>query len=288
MARAEERHGGPCSRNRPHDPPPFPGGRLRAVRPGRSRGNAVKVCDFDDVPAGTSASLRQCPPAGPLEDSVAEAFPRERGQGVRLDDVPAGTSPSLLTGVSKRPIQGPLLASRSSRASRSLPLLIHRWVGSCGVSRDRTRDFHWCEKPLVGVTVVPSWRSKSRRCCHALAAPARSSTSPHSVEQGHAMTTVEQQAGIRPFHVEVSDEALEDLRRRIAATRWPTRELVEDRSQGVQLATMKALARYWTHRLRPGPGRGEAERAAAVHDRDRRSGHPLHPRRARRIQMLCR
>ena len=60
------------------------------------------------------------------------------------------------------------------------------------------------------------------------------------------MTTVEQQAGIRPFHVEVSDEALEDLRRRIAATRWPSRELVEDRSQGVQLATMQALARYWT------------------------------------------
>jgi Epoxide hydrolase N terminus len=60
------------------------------------------------------------------------------------------------------------------------------------------------------------------------------------------MTTVEQQAGIRPFHVEVSDEALEDLRRRIAATRWPSRELVGDRSQGVQLATVKALARYWT------------------------------------------
>src|SRR3954452_14395122 len=59
------------------------------------------------------------------------------------------------------------------------------------------------------------------------------------------MTTVEQQAGIRPFHVEVSDEALEDLRRRIAATRWPSRELVEDRSQGVQLATMQELARYW-------------------------------------------
>ena len=60
------------------------------------------------------------------------------------------------------------------------------------------------------------------------------------------MTAVAQQAGIRPFHVEVSDEALEDLRRRIAATRWPSRELVEDRSQGVQLATMKALARYWS------------------------------------------
>jgi pimeloyl-ACP methyl ester carboxylesterase len=51
---------------------------------------------------------------------------------------------------------------------------------------------------------------------------------------------------IRPFHVDISDEALEDLRRRIAATRWPSRELVADRSQGVQLATLQALARYWT------------------------------------------
>ena len=59
------------------------------------------------------------------------------------------------------------------------------------------------------------------------------------------MTTLEQRAGIRPFHVEVPEEALADLRRRIAATRWPSRELVADRSQGVQSATMQALARYW-------------------------------------------
>ena len=51
---------------------------------------------------------------------------------------------------------------------------------------------------------------------------------------------------IRPFHVDVPDEALTELRRRIDATRWPTRELVTDRSQGVQLATMKELCRYWT------------------------------------------
>jgi pimeloyl-ACP methyl ester carboxylesterase len=50
---------------------------------------------------------------------------------------------------------------------------------------------------------------------------------------------------IRPFRVHVPDEALTDLRRRLAATRWPTRELVEDRSQGVQLATLKELVRYW-------------------------------------------
>ena len=51
---------------------------------------------------------------------------------------------------------------------------------------------------------------------------------------------------IRPFHVNVPDEALADLKRRIVATRWPGNELVKDRSQGVQLATLRELARYWS------------------------------------------
>jgi len=51
---------------------------------------------------------------------------------------------------------------------------------------------------------------------------------------------------IRPFRVDMPDEAIADLRRLIAATRWPTKELVDDRSQGVQLATIQELARYWT------------------------------------------
>jgi pimeloyl-ACP methyl ester carboxylesterase len=50
---------------------------------------------------------------------------------------------------------------------------------------------------------------------------------------------------IRPFQVDIPDEALEDLRRRIAATRLPSQELVADRSQGVQLATIQELTRYW-------------------------------------------
>ena len=53
-------------------------------------------------------------------------------------------------------------------------------------------------------------------------------------------------AAIRPFQVEIPDQVLGDLRRRIAATRLPSRELVADRSQGVQLATIQELARYWT------------------------------------------
>ena len=52
-------------------------------------------------------------------------------------------------------------------------------------------------------------------------------------------------AGIRRFHVAVPAAELEDMRRRVAAARWPTKELVEDRSQGVQLATIRELARYW-------------------------------------------
>ncbi len=51
---------------------------------------------------------------------------------------------------------------------------------------------------------------------------------------------------IRPFRVDMPDEAIAELGRRIVATRWPTKELVTDRSQGVQLATLQELARYWT------------------------------------------
>ncbi|MFI0367284.1 epoxide hydrolase family protein [Actinomadura sp. 1N219] len=51
---------------------------------------------------------------------------------------------------------------------------------------------------------------------------------------------------IRPFRLDTPGEAIADMHRRIAAARWPTRELVADRSQGVQLATVQELARYWT------------------------------------------
>jgi pimeloyl-ACP methyl ester carboxylesterase len=60
-------------------------------------------------------------------------------------------------------------------------------------------------------------------------------------------TTVKTATDIRPFQIEVAQEDLDDLRRRIAETRWPSKELVDDRSQGVQLATVKELARYWAN-----------------------------------------
>jgi pimeloyl-ACP methyl ester carboxylesterase len=58
-------------------------------------------------------------------------------------------------------------------------------------------------------------------------------------------STVEAATEIRSYQVEFREEQIADLRRRIAATRWPSKELVDDRSQGVQLATLRELARYW-------------------------------------------
>jgi pimeloyl-ACP methyl ester carboxylesterase len=63
---------------------------------------------------------------------------------------------------------------------------------------------------------------------------------------GHsAIHSAKVDQSIRPFHINISEDALTDLKRRLAATRWPERETVTDRSQGVQLATMRALVNYW-------------------------------------------
>ena len=58
-------------------------------------------------------------------------------------------------------------------------------------------------------------------------------------------TSVQTTTEIRPFHVDIPEEKLAELRHRIVAARLPSRELVADRSQGVQLATTQELARYW-------------------------------------------
>jgi pimeloyl-ACP methyl ester carboxylesterase len=59
------------------------------------------------------------------------------------------------------------------------------------------------------------------------------------------VSTVSTATEIRPFSIDTPEEELTELRRRIAATRWPSKELVPDASQGVQLAMLQALARYW-------------------------------------------
>ena len=66
-----------------------------------------------------------------------------------------------------------------------------------------------------------------------------------TVENATTGSTTGSAAGIRPFSLDVPDEKLDDLRRRIQATQWPEKETVADQSQGVPLALMQELARYW-------------------------------------------
>jgi pimeloyl-ACP methyl ester carboxylesterase len=80
---------------------------------------------------------------------------------------------------------------------------------------------------------------------------ARSVIDAPSVRSTDTITSGDSNAGevgsdVRPFQVEIPEVELAELRRRIEAMRWPSSELVADRSQGVQLATLQALARYWT------------------------------------------
>src|SRR5262245_13796406 len=62
---------------------------------------------------------------------------------------------------------------------------------------------------------------------------------------GYGAASKENSPAIRPFQFHASEEALTDLRRRLVATQWPERETVTDASQGVPLATMRELVRYW-------------------------------------------
>jgi pimeloyl-ACP methyl ester carboxylesterase len=72
------------------------------------------------------------------------------------------------------------------------------------------------------------------------------SQSPSPASSGRSSSAAaSDEKAIRPFHFKASDEALADMRKRIAATKWPDKETVTDASQGVQLATMRKLARYW-------------------------------------------
>ena len=59
-------------------------------------------------------------------------------------------------------------------------------------------------------------------------------------------STVETATEIQPFQIEIPDDQIDDLRRRIESTRWPSEELVDDWSQGIQRATLRAIAKYWT------------------------------------------
>src|SRR5262249_17900355 len=67
------------------------------------------------------------------------------------------------------------------------------------------------------------------------------------VTEEAVMSTVATATDVKPFQVEFAQDQIDELRRRITAARLPSKELVGDRSQGVQLATVEALAEYWAH-----------------------------------------
>ena len=106
--------------------------------------------------------------------------------------------------------------------------------------------------------------------------------------QGAAKTRAADDASIRPFRINVPEEALVDLRRRIAATKWPERETVSDATQGVQLATMREARALLGDRLRLAQGGGEAERPAAIRHRRSMGSTSTSSTFVRSIRMPCR
>ena len=96
-----------------------------------------------------------------------------------------------------------------------------------------------CALGLSAMSVLGHAQTDKSRLTQQTNTMTQRSATPHS--SGQAADT----AAIRPFHVRIPEEQLVDLRRRIAATQWPEKETVADQSQGVPLATMQALARYW-------------------------------------------
>ena len=93
---------------------------------------------------------------------------------------------------------------------------------------------------------------------------------------------------IRPFRINIPEAELTELRRRINATKWPERETVTDASQGVQLATIQSTRALLGDGIRLAQVRGETERLAAVHHRDRWAGHSFHSRSFETSRMRCR
>jgi Epoxide hydrolase N terminus len=107
---------------------------------------------------------------------------------------------------------------------------------------------------MSAVSSSPTWRNVLVTVAAAgafglvlLAAPSGAQTVPSAGAQASVsgLGAAVEDTAVRPFHIDVPEEALVDLRRRIAATRWPDRETVDDFSQGVQLAKIQELVRYW-------------------------------------------
>jgi pimeloyl-ACP methyl ester carboxylesterase len=117
---------------------------------------------------------------------------------------------------------------------------------------DRITRLHLCSLGIIACMSMPSsaWTQGAATSQHARPTTTSNQdmTQPQIATASPAAPMRPETTGasaVRPFQFRASDEALADLRRRITTTRWPGRETVPDATQGVQLATMQKLARYW-------------------------------------------
>src|SRR5262249_19892647 len=109
----------------------------------------------------------------------------------------------------------------------------------------RRRGAGWSAPIPTSSTSTKSTRAAtSQRGSSRSSSPRRSEPHSNRCAKEVAMSTVTG-TDIQTFKVDIPEDKIDDLRRRIEATRWPTKELVDDASQGIQLATLKALADYW-------------------------------------------
>ncbi len=108
-----------------------------------------------------------------------------------------------------------------------------------------TSSFYPGRRRLIAASVAGLALTSHLGLCFAQAVPAAQANAVSGHQPAAATGATAENALIRPFHVAIPQAALDDLRKRIAATRWPDRELVADQSQGVKLAKIQDLVRYW-------------------------------------------
>src|SRR3954469_23766853 len=218
-----------------------PPGRRRSATPCWIHPSGWRPGCSTTTPTPTTSSPARSSTASPRATSpgtTSSTTSRCTGSRAPAPRPPGGTGSS--DGLRPQPVRPARLRRRSRfrSASRTSPVRS---------SLLRAAGSRWCSPASAtstsptGAATSPPGRSPSS------SRPRCERRSARCVSGGGVMSTAgDTTTDIRTFRTDIADEQIDDLRRRVAATRWPSKELVDDRSQGVQLATMKELTRYWT------------------------------------------
>ena len=254
-----------------------------AARPGRGRA-AVRRAGSSGWPQGPAIAVPTITLEGDANGAPhadPSAYAKQFSGPMRTGSSPAASA----TTCRKKPPRPSPRRSSTSTASKQTPAR-HGQIGRTQPCRRSTtplrrRDAHGRRRvrrdtSMAGPTAGSTASGKARPAMSALP-----SSSAQTVPAGD-------DNAIRPFHVDVPEATLVDLRQRVAATSWPEQETVADESQGVQLATMQKLARYWATDYDWRKVRGEAERPAAVHHRRSTGSTFTSSTSARSIRTRCR